>query len=108
MFIVRAHLMQKIKDLGLTIDPFPVPDAEHKENLAHELEIALGTSVVAQGYKVEDAFTPSAKLKAGAERCYLTMRRKTRKFFFQKKKTKSGRTIIKVCKIPVYSSRKKK
>ena len=35
------------------------------------------------------------------------MRRKIGKFFYQKKKTKSGRTIIKVCKIPVYSSRKK-
>lgn len=108
MFIARASLLQKIKEMGLTLNDFPPPDPEHSINIAHHLEVALGSVVVAQGYKVEDAFTPSAKLKAGAERCYLTIRRKTRKLFFQKKKTKSGRTIIKVCKIPVYSSRKKK
>lgn len=108
MFIARASLLQKIKEMGLTLNDFPPPDPEHTINIAHHLELALGSVVVAQGYKVEDAFTPSAKLKAGAERCYLTIRRKTRKLFFQKKKTKSGRTIIKVCKIPVYSSRKKK
>lgn len=107
MFIARASLFQKIKEMGLTLNDFPPPDPEHSNNIAHHLEVALGSIVVAQGYKVEDTFTPNVKLKAGAERCYINMRRKIGKFFYQKKKTKSGRTIIKVCKIPVYSSRKK-
>lgn len=108
MFIARASLFQKIKEMGLTLNDFPPPDPEHSNNIAHHLEVALGSIVVAQGYKVEDTFTPNAKLKAGAERCYINMRRKIGKFFYQKKKTESGRVIIKVCKIPVYSSRKKK
>lgn len=107
MFIARASLFQKIKEMRLELNDFPPPDPEHSINIAHHLEVALGSIVVAQGYKVEDTFTPNVKLKAGTERCYLTIRRKTRKLFFQKKKTKSGRTIIKVCKIPVYASRKK-
>ena len=107
MFIARASLFQKIKEMRLELNDFPPPDPEHSINIAHHLEVALGSIVVAQGYKVEDTFTPNVKLKAGTERCYLTIRRKTRKLFFQKKKTKSGWTIIKVCKIPVYASRKK-
>ena len=107
MFIARASLFQKIKEMRLELNDFPPPDPEHSINIAHHLELALGSIVVAQGYKVEDTFTPNVKLKAGTERCYLTIRRKTRKLFFQKKKTKSGRVIIKVCKIPVYASRKK-
>ncbi len=101
MFIVRAHLMQKIKDLGLTIDSFPVPDAEHKENMAHELEIALGTCVDAQNYRISDVFTPDVESKMKWGTILGRLRRKLYKNYISPK----GRHVIKIAHILIWNAR---
>ena len=101
MFIVRAHLMQKIKNLGLSIDSFPAPDASHAENLAHELEIALGTSVAAQNYDIRDVFTPDVESKMKWGTILGRLRRKLYKNYISPK----GRHVVKIAHILVWNAK---
>ena len=101
MFIARAHLMQKIKNLGLSIDSFPAPDASHEENLAHVLEIALGTSVVAQNYDIRDVFTPNVESKMKCGTIMGRLRRRLYKNYISPK----GRHVIKIAHILIWNAK---
>lgn len=105
MFICRAPLMAKYRDI-LADTEFEVPSREHPSTISHAAERLLGHIITAAGYTIRDAYTStSAKLffrlkTAIRYPLYLLLR-----FCYQKKLTRKGYTIIKICKIPVYRSR---
>lgn len=94
MFLCRMELLKPF--LRYQIEDFEYVKSGIKDNtLAHVLERLLGWSICAQGYEVRGV-------------CYnnYMLRRilpEVMRFFFQKKRTKTGKTLIKVCKIPVYN-----
>ena len=93
MFFVRAKLLQPF--LKYQITDFIVSEKKvHDNTLAHVLERLFGLAVTAQGYKIQGVKYKSYKLQIISD----TLRR----FFFQKKTTRQGKLIIKICKIPVY------
>lgn len=97
MFLCRAELLKPLQNLGLQPSDFPLPDDDHTENLAHIMERFLGGSVVAQGYRIADVFTPGWK----QSRWMYWLRRLQMLLYFRKTKADGG-CIVKVCKIPVY------
>lgn len=100
MFICRAALLEPLLRLGLKPQDFDVPDASHSETLAHELERFLGFSVLAQGYRIADSFTPRWK------QCkFLRVMKQILAFLYFRKRGGNGSCIIKICKIPVYRKR---
>lgn len=98
MFMCRAESLQPIKNLGLTLADFAVPDRAQKSSLAHTLERMLGWAVKAQGYQIADCFTPAGEQRLAA---LLTPLRALKNFVYRKKRTKKGKIEIKICKIPV-------
>ncbi len=100
MFICRAEMLKPLQRLGLKTDDFPPPDPEHlQETLAHVVERGLGAVVTAQGYEIRDVFTPRADY---VRECLLVQLQRLGRFFFSRKITRSGKLIVKICKIPVY------
>lgn len=101
MFICRAGLLVPFRDI-LADAEFEIPSREHPSTISHAAERLLGHVISAAGYDIRDAYTsPSAKLIVWyktALHCFL-------RFCYQKKHTRKGYTIIKICKIPVYRSR---
>lgn len=93
MFLVRAELLKPFLKYQLT-DFAPSDGKIHDNTLAHVVERLFSWAVTAQGYKVRGVLY----------RRYLYERSLAcaKRFLFQKKRTRKGRTIIKVCKIPVY------
>ena len=93
MFFVRAKLLRPF--LKYKIEDFAVSDKDiHDNTLAHVLERLFGLAVTAQGYKIQ-----GVKYKSYA---WLFFIAKLKRFFFQKKITRHGKLIIKICKIPVF------
>ena len=94
MFIVRAKLLKPF--LQINLDDFAETDGRIKEGTkAHVYERLFGCAVLAQGKRIEGIkqyHYGKAFLKARIKR-----------FFYQKKQTKSGKTIIKICKLPIYA-----
>ena len=94
MFIVRAKLLKPF--LQINLDDFAQTDGRVKEGTkAHVYERLFGCAVLAQGKRIEGIkqyHYGKAFLKARIKR-----------FFYQKKQTKSGKTIIKICKLPIYA-----
>ena len=94
MFLCRAKLLKPLLVYGC--EDFELTDGKVKDNtLAHVLERVLGAIVKAQGYKI-------LAIKHGVFLCGF-WGAIIKRFLYQKKVTRSGKTIIKVCKIPVYS-----
>ena len=95
MFIVRARLLQPFLRYG--INDFEAADSQIRDyTLAHVLERLFGMSVTARGYKIygvkyKEYYTE--RLVAGITR-----------FLFQHKTTKSGKKILKICRLPVWVS----
>lgn len=100
MFICRSILMTPLKRLGLNRKDFPVADAAHSENMAHVVERLLGLVVLAQGYSIEDAFTPVLKQSQ-----WLCLMHRLARFLYYRKRGRDGSLIIKICKIPVFYKR---
>lgn len=100
MFMARAHLMQPFKDLCLSIDDFATPDRGHDNaSLAHVIERALGRSVSAQGYVLKDCFSTRAEWWKSISSILF---RRVYYNIYRRKRTKSGRLLIKLVKIPVW------
>ena len=92
MFFVRAKLLRPF--LKYKIEDFAVSDKDiHDNTLAHVLERLFGLAVTAQGYKIQ-----GVKYKSYA---WLFFIAKLKRFLFQKKITRHGNLIIKICKTPV-------
>lgn len=98
MFMCRANLLQPIKNLGLTLTDFAVPDKSKKISLAHGMEMFAGWIIGAQGCKIADCFTSEKEQKRAS---MLAPLRVLRNFVYRKKCTKNGNLEIKICKIPV-------
>lgn len=98
MFMCRAECLQPIKNLGLTLADFAAPNKSKKISLAHGMEIFVGWAVKAQGYQIADCFTSEGEQKRAA---LLTPLRALKNFVYRKKRTKTGKIEIKICKIPV-------
>lgn len=92
MFLARAEMFKPF--LSVSIDDFAQTDGRIKEGTkAHVYERLFGCAVLAQGKKIE-----GIKQYQYEEEF---LKAKIKRFFFQKKKTRSGHTIIKICKIPI-------
>ena len=93
MFFVRAKLLRPF--LKYKIEDFAISDKSvHDNTLAHVLERLFGLAVTAQGYKIQGVKYKSYELQITIN----TLKR----FLFQKKITRHGKLIIKICKIPVF------
>lgn len=93
MFLVRAKLLQPF--LKYQITDFTISDKDiHDNTLAHVLERLFCLAVTAQGCKIQ-----GIKYKSYAWLFFLA---ELKRFLFQKKITRHGNLIIKICKIPVY------
>ena len=103
MFICRAELLKPLLRLGLTSVDFPPPDPEHlEETIAHVIERLLGALVTAQGYEIRDCFSPR---KEYVRETIEVLLQRIGHFLFSRKVTRSGKLIIKICKIPVFYKR---
>lgn len=95
MFLARAGLFKPLQKYK--ISDFMPTDGKIKEGTkAHIFERLFGAVIEAQGYQIYGIRQHSY----GARLVLAAIRR----FFYQKKHTKSGKTLIKICKIPVYSN----
>lgn len=104
MFICRAGLLVPFRDI-LADAEFEIPSREHPSTISHAAERLLGHIITAAGYDIRDAYTsPSAKFAFWCKTALLCFMQ----FCYRKKHTKKGYTIIKICKVPVYRSRKTK
>ena len=105
MFICRAPLMSAFRDI-LSDTEFERPSREHPSTISHAAERLLGHIITASGHVIRDVFTPpTAKRLLGLKTVFLYSLHLLLRFCYQKKYTKKGYTIIKICKIPVYRSR---
>lgn len=96
MFIAKAKLLVPLKQIKIT--DFAITDGKIKEGTyAHVIERVFGAIINAQGYNIH-GITHNNYSKMFT---LLAIKR----FFFQKKITSTGKQIIKICKIPVYSKK---
>ena len=94
MFIARAALLKPF--LRYTLSDFAPTDGRIKEGtFAHAMERAFGAAIIGQGYQIKGIAHGSYGIKFAAAAL--------RRFLFQTKITGSGKKIVKICKIPVYS-----
>ena len=95
MFMVRSHIMQKIKD-SFNITDFEITSGKvHDETLAHVLERLFGCLTQALGYKIQ-GFDKNIRFELDGTLEYL------KRFIYQKKVTKHNCLQIKIFRIPVY------
>lgn len=95
MFLARARLFKPL--LRYTIQNFiPTNAAVHDNTNAHVFERLFSAVISAQGYNITGISAPFSL----AGPLFLSA---LQRFLFQKKHTKSGKLIIKICKIPVFS-----
>ena len=93
MFWARAKLLKPF--LVYKIEDFAVSEGQiHDGTLAHVIERMFGLVITAQGYQVRGVFYKKYLLN----RFIANFKR----FIFQKKLTRQGNELIKICKIPVY------
>ncbi|MHA1575382.1 MAG: rhamnan synthesis F family protein [Alphaproteobacteria bacterium] len=101
MFWVRTTCLAPIKKKKIGIKDFDfVSKGVHSGTLAHGYERFFGRLVKSQGYQLKDL---SNRTKQNEKRMF--QESKMKKFFFQKKVTKSGRLRIKILKIPVWGKK---
>lgn len=94
MFIMKAHLLEKIQQMHITANLFDVPDETHSMQFAHIMERTLGEVVYANNVRIKDVFTsiPSKLINS----------HKIQKILFHRKFLSRGREIIRIFKIPVF------
>ena len=94
MFLVKAKLLKPLKTYQQ--GDFNLTDGEIKEGtLAHIVERLFGALVTEQGYKIKT-------IKHDNYGLYFLFSN-IKRFLFQQKVTNSGKMLIKVCKLPIYS-----
>lgn len=94
MFMARANLFEKFKQLNLQMSDFEPGCVAHEKGLAHIMERILGVLVYSQTCYIADCFTPA----------WLQLVKKMWAFTYKDKVTRSGRRIVKIFKMPVYTS----
>lgn len=97
MFICRSLCLKPLQTLNLQLSDFPRPDKEHSSQLAHVIERYIGISIYYQDFIIKDVYTNLIY-----KILYIKQFHKFKHFVFQFKITKSGKKIIKICKIPIY------
>lgn len=101
MFIARASLFRLWKHLPYDAFDFEEFDPTHKGgSLAHALERVLGFMISAQGYQIASYYPAGLKIKLKG------LGYRFKNFIFYKRTNSKGKTHIKICKIPVYSTKK--
>ena len=96
MFMVRAQLLKPF--LQYKQENFEEASVRIRDyTLAHVLERVLGFAVMAQGYEIKGVKYKEYRLE--------NITAEVMRFIFQQKTTKKGQKILKICKIPVWSSR---
>lgn len=96
MFLCKANLMQPILNANYQITDFDNSNKNiHGGTLAHAFERLFGYIVTAQGQNIV-GFDKSIKND------FINFLYKLGRFIYQKKQTNKGKTVIKICKIPVY------
>ena len=100
MFIVRAKLMQTLKNTNLNISDFEISSSNIKgETFAHALERIFGYIVYSQGFYIDDPMhTNYEKMKYIPIKYFNIFKR----FVFQVKITRNGNKIIKIFKVPIF------
>lgn len=96
MFLTRSKLLTPFLKYSIT-DFAEVKPKVHDYTLAHCLERMFGVAVLAQGYKIEGVKYKQYILS----RIIVDIKR----FLVQKKTTKNGKRILKICKIPVWQTK---
>ena len=104
MFIARASVFKDIQNLHLTVTDFPDPKGEHKTQLAHVMERLFGYFVYKNKFVIRDGLLKPETEQKYHRKNYIKMKfvYPIIRFFYQKKTTESGNTIVKICKILVY------
>lgn len=98
MFIVRSDLL-KILQHHYTIEDFAVTDGTVKDGtLAHIMERLFGGIIAVQGYTLK-GFHRNYRFVSGAIGKIIL------RFFYQRKRTKNNKILIKICRIPVYQKK---
>lgn len=96
MFWIRADLCRPL--LAFTLHDFEPTNGQIKDGtLAHVMERVFGLIVTGQGKRIAGIWDKTYQRRL--------MWAKIRHFFFQKKRTSKGYTLIKIVKIPVYHTR---
>lgn len=93
MFMMRAHLLKPLQNRWTT-DDFEEPEPDSYQ-LAHRIERLLGCCVYGAGYIIHDW-----RLRPGEHVPRLLTA--VGHFLYHAKTTRSGRTLVKICKIPVW------
>ena len=102
MFIARASLFRLWKHLPYDASDFEEFNPTHKGgSLAHALERVLGFMISAQGFQISSYYPVGFSYKMKV------LGYKFRNFIYYKRTNSSGKTHIKIFKIPVYSKSKK-
>ena len=95
MFFARAELFNAVYKLNLTFDDF-TESVRGKDILPYGLEAFFGFMVAAQGYAIKDPL--HGKTYQIAARIGSIVGR----FLYRKKIGYDGKTVVKICKIPVF------
>ncbi len=96
MFLCKSKLMQPILNAGYQINDFDTSIKNiHGGTLAHAFERLFGYIVTAQNQDIV-GFDHSLKNDI------ISFLYKIGRFFYQQKQTNNGKTVIKICKIPIY------
>ena len=94
MFLAKAKLLKPLQNYNIT--DFSITDGKIKEGtFAHVVERLFGALITAQTHTIHTIKHDNY------DTYFLCMAFK--RFLFQKKITQSGKQIIKICKLPVYS-----
>lgn len=99
MFMMRAHLLKPLQNRWTT-DDFEEPEPDSYQ-LAHRIERLLGCCVYGAGYIIHDW-----RLRPGEHVPRLLTA--VGHFLYHAKTTRSGRTQVKICKIPVWWAKARK
>ncbi len=102
MFLARAKLFQRLKEMNFSLDDFPDASDARKMQLAHIMERFLGNIVYQQGYVIQDTVTPFSRRLMRAVQVVLIA---CWRFLYTKKRTRSGKINVKICKITVFNKK---
>ncbi len=97
MFMVRADLLQMLKNMNLSMNDFALSNDTRKAQLAHIIERVLGFIVYYQGCRISDSIISKAR------QCFYKVVSIVWHFIYQRKITHSGKLRVKIVKIPMPS-----
>ena len=100
MFIAKAKIFKEIQKLN--IDEFELSNKEHQGQQAHIFERLLGYFVYHNKFIITNGLISEKENQSYHNKIFFEY---VFRFLFQKKITKSGKLLIKICKIPVFSKR---